>query len=431
VIRVYSDGLSAGLLGRHGARGATFAGDPQAPPERAVSLTMPMRLASWNHAFGLHPIFDMNLPEGYVRERLRLAFAKATGQFDDYDLLAITGRSQVGRLRFSPAGVPLDEHVPFQSIAEVLRHRRGGDLLDHLLRTFAEHSGISGVQPKVLVRDAVDAFDAASARGTPPEAPADTRLSMSFRGATHIVKLWDPLEYPELAANEFFCLEAARRCGLEVPRFRLADNGAALVIDRFDLRPDGAWRGLEDFCVLNGRGTADKYRGSYETALVKRLRQFVPEADFFAEAERLFRLIVLNCAVRNGDAHLKNFALLYDAVEGPARLAPVYDIVTTTAYLPADGLALTLDGSTRWPSGRKLAAFGTIHCGLTPRRIAEVFEATADACAETLPALADHAAEHPNFAPVALAMRRAWSEGIAALGEKTTHPGPTPGGGVS
>lgn len=403
MIRVYSDGESAGLLGRHGTRGSAFAGDPTAPAARAVSMTMPTRLASWNQPFGLHPIFEMNLPEGYMRERLRLAFAKATGKFDDYDLLAVTGRSQVGRLRFSPEGVALDEDVPFQSIAEVLRHRRGGDLFDHLLRTFSEHSGISGVQPKVLVRDGADAF----------ETLPDTRLSLSFRAATHIVKLWDPQEYPELAANEFFCLEVARRAGLEVPRFRLADNGAALVVDRFDLRPDGSWRGVEDFCVLNARATTDKYRGSYETAIVKRLRQFVLETDFHIEAERLFRLMAINCAVRNGDAHLKNFALIYDRVDGAARLAPAYDIVTTTAYLPTDGLALTLDGSTRWPSAKKLAALGTVHCGLSPRKVGEIFEATADACAETMGPLQKHAAENPGFAAVALAMLRAWSDGIA------------------
>ena len=423
MIRVYSDGESAGLLGRYGLRGSTFAGDPTAPPERAVSMTMPTRLASWNQPFDLHPIFEMNLPEGYMRERLRLAFAKATGKFDDYDLLAVTGRSQVGRLRFSPEGVALDEHVPFQSITEVLRHRRGGDLLDHLLRTFAEHSGISGVQPKVLVRDGADAFEEdreTAADRLAPNTPPDTRLSLSFRAATHIVKLWDPQEYPELAANEFFCLEVARRAGLEVPRFRLADNGAALVIDRFDLRPDGSWRGVEDFCVLNARATTDKYRGSYESAVVKRLRQFVPEADFHTEAERLFRLIVVNCALRNGDAHLKNFALIYDRVDGPARLAPVYDIVTTTAYLPADGLALTLAGSTRWPPAKKLAALGTVHCGIAPRKVAEIFEATADACAETLVPLHRHATENPGFAPVAEAMTRAWTDGITTSLEKNT-----------
>jgi len=32
--------------------------------------------------------------------------------------------------------------------------------------------------------------------------------------------------------------------------------------------------------------------------------------------ERLFRLFVLNCALRNGDAHLKNFGIIYDDVVG-------------------------------------------------------------------------------------------------------------------
>ena len=55
-------------------------------------------------------------------------------------------------------------------------------------------------------------------------------------GATHIVKLWEPNEYPQLAANEYFCLRVAEKCGLDVPPYRLAEDGMALVIDRFDLR---------------------------------------------------------------------------------------------------------------------------------------------------------------------------------------------------
>jgi serine/threonine-protein kinase HipA len=53
-----------------------------------------VQLPSWDTTFGLPPIFEMNLPEGVLRERLRLAFAKATGTFDEFDLLAIVGRSQ-------------------------------------------------------------------------------------------------------------------------------------------------------------------------------------------------------------------------------------------------------------------------------------------------------------------------------------------------
>lgn len=45
------------------------------------------------------------------------------------------------------------------------------------------------------------------------------------------------------------------------------------------------------------------------------------------DLERLFRLIVLKCGLRNGDAHLKNFGVVCEGVQGAVRLAPVYDLV--------------------------------------------------------------------------------------------------------
>ncbi len=130
------------------------------------------------------------------------------------------------------------------------------------------------------------------------------------------MKLWEPNEYPQLAANEYFCLTAARKCGLEVPPYRLAEDGMALVIDRFDLRMDGTYRGFEDFCALNARRTEEKYRGSYETSVMKRFAQFANSTHVNEDMEKLFTLIALNCALRNGDAHLKNFGIVYDDVAG-------------------------------------------------------------------------------------------------------------------
>ena len=98
MIKAWTDAAEAGLLDRHAERGSTFAYLPGTPDARAVSLTMPVRLASSSVTFGLPPIFEMNLPEGVLRERLRLAFAKATGTFDEFDLLSIVGRStEIGR----------------------------------------------------------------------------------------------------------------------------------------------------------------------------------------------------------------------------------------------------------------------------------------------------------------------------------------------
>ena len=153
MIKVWTDAAEAGLLDRQRDRGSAFAYLPETLPQRAVSVTMPVRLPSWDVPFGLPPIFEMNLPEGALRERLRLAFAKATGTFDDFDLLAIVGRSQVGRIRYTGDKERLNEDVPFQSVDEILASRRDGDLFRYLIEKFASFSGISGVQPKILVRD--------------------------------------------------------------------------------------------------------------------------------------------------------------------------------------------------------------------------------------------------------------------------------------
>jgi serine/threonine-protein kinase HipA len=371
---------------------------------------MPVRLPSWDTPLGVAPIFEMNLPEGALRERLRLAFAKATGAFDDLDLLAIVGRSQLGRVRFTGVDDELDEGVPFQSVDEILSSRRGGEFYRYLIEKFATHSGISGVQPKFLVRDETSFA---------PDGAAKRTLSPSFRGATHIVKFWNPSEFPQLAANEFFCLKAAERCGLTVPSHRLAEDGGALIMERFDLRPDGSYRGFEDFCVLNARRTEEKYRGSYETNVMKRFQQFATPPAALEESLQLFTLIALNCAIRNGDAHLKNFGIVYDEVEGEAHLAPVYDLVTTAVYMPQDRMALTLNGANQWPTGKELIRFGEGRSLAAQAALLQVLERVCDAVADTEEELLAHGKEHPEFAEVAGQMAAQWKLGRDSLAARS------------
>ena len=404
MIKIWTDAAEAGMLGRHHERGSTFAYLAGVSPSRAVSVTMSVRLESWSTPFGLLPIFEMNLPEGVLRERLRLTFAKATGTFDEFDLLSIVGRSQIGRIRNTGQKEQLHEDVPFQSVDEILERRRSGELFRHLLEKFATFSGISGVQPKVLVRDE-KAFAQMDHTGH--------RLSQSYRGATHIVKFWDPREYPQLAANEYFCLMVARKCGLDVPPFRLAEDGMALVIDRFDLRTDGSYRGFEDFCVLNARRTEEKYRGSYETSVMRRFGQFASSTHVNQDLEKLFTLIALNCALRNGDAHLKDFGIVYDEVEGEARLAPVYDLVTTSVYIEKDRLALTLDGSGQWPAAKQLRRLGETRGGRTPAKVKQILERIDEAMKETEREVHAHVREHPEFAEIGKRMLEEWQRGEA------------------
>jgi serine/threonine-protein kinase HipA len=128
--------------------------------------------------------------------------------------------------------------------------------------------------------------------------------------------------------------------------------------------------------------------------------------------EKLFTLIALNCVLRNGDAHLKNFGIVYDDVQGEARLAPVYDLVTTSIYLPKDSLALTLNGSTRWPTAKELRKLGETRGGGAPARIRQILERIAAAIQETTGEVRSYANEHPEFAGIGQRMLQEWEIGV-------------------
>jgi serine/threonine-protein kinase HipA len=193
----------------------------------------------------------------------------------------------------------------------------------------------------------------------------------------------------------------------------MAEDGMALVIDRFDLRPDGTYCGFEDFCVLNARRTDEKYRGSYESSIMKRFQEFANSLHVNEYLERLFTLIALNCALRNGDAHLKNFGIVYDHVLGEARLAPVYDLVTTAVYLPEDRMALTLNGSTRWPGAKELRRLGETRMGGTPSRIKQILERIDDAISQTAAEVRLYVKQNSDFAEVGERMLEEWEKGAS------------------
>jgi len=424
-LHVLAGGNPSGVLSRRPTRprGTTFVYGARARQEAQVSLTMPVRPESWDMEYGLHPVFEMNLPEGLLRDWLIKLFSKAmggAGEVDDFRLLQLTGHAQLGRLRFAvheggaPASPAMADAPPAMNWSELVSaYSAAGaeELFEHLLQTYALHSGLSGVQPKVLV----------------PVAQARERLlsgrpdSATLQDATHIVKAWR--EFPELAANEYFCLTAAREAGLPVCQAALSEDGRLLVVDRFDLvlgedaleTAEGGYLGFEDFCVLQGKQSARKYVGSYEKA-AETMRRFVAPARSASAQAYFFDSLVFSIAIRNGDAHLKNFGVLYARPAHDAVMpAPIYDVVTTTAYLPADQMALTLGGSKKWPSAKHLLNFGVTRCGLSPARARQTLERIADALHATAPEIERHMRARPGFKAVGAAMLAAWREGAAQL----------------
>jgi serine/threonine-protein kinase HipA len=191
-------------------------------------------------------------------------------------------------------------------------------------------------------------------------------------------------DYPGLAENEYHCLAIARSLDLPVPNFWLSDDRNRLVIERFDFdQANGRYLGFEDMVSLQGLVNERKYEGSYEN-VAKAITTNASSALKSRSLDEYFGSLVLSIVLQNGDAHLKNFGLLYtDPGSDDCRLSPIYDIVCTTIYIPKDRLALSLASARDWPDRRTLCDFGRTHCLVDhPER---VVDRTLDAVGSHIP----------------------------------------------
>lgn len=370
-----------------------FAYRPDLAASLSVSLTMPVRLQSWTDPRALHPIFQMNLPEGAMLIAVRQAIAKIA-RTDDLSLLQILGGYHTGRNRFTSADQkPTQPSATPEALDDILKYPDTEELFHDLMDRYLLQSGISGVQPKVMI---------------------NTRDRTTLRSSSYIVKSWGG-DYPNLAANEYFCMTAVKRSGLPTPEFYLSEDGRLFVMKRFDLTEEGGNLGFEDMCVLQGTGTDGKYDSTCER-VVKSINSYISPQHRGEAKEIFFQSILLSVALRNGDGHLKNYGVIYDDPMGNnIRLAPIYDVVTTTAYIPRDIPALSLGGSKKWWSKATLRAFGVSHCGLSKSKIEKTFNAVTFAVTETMSDIRRYADEHPEFRNIAAKMEIEWGKGLETL----------------
>jgi serine/threonine-protein kinase HipA len=231
------------------------------------------------------------------------------------------------------------------------------------------------------------------------------------------VKSWGA-DFPQLAANEYFCMTAARRAGLPTPEFHLSADGRLFVMERFDIVPSFSDLGFEDMCVLQGLGADEKYNSTYER-IARAIDRYVWPQHRDEAMKTFFKSLVLSVAVRNGDAHLKNYGILYgNPAEGDIRLAPIYDVVTTVAYIPRDIPALSLGGAKKWWDAKALHKFGIAHCGLSQGVIREFFDQVTSAVSDTRADVRRYSNDCPAFRETAEKMLSAWETGIGGIENK-------------
>ena len=196
---------------------------PDVAQEKLVSLTMPVRTESYLWDDELHPIFRMNLPEGYLLQVLQEEFGPHIGA-SPVALLSVIGRNMVGRLKVAPPGAALDEPAKPIEVAELLKGDNSEEAFSQLVREHAK-SGVSGVLPKFL-----DA-EAQKQGGLGPHKKA-TLLTHQ-----HIIK-GSSARLPFATANEHLCMQVAARV-VESAKTELSEDGNVLLVHRFDVDENG------------------------------------------------------------------------------------------------------------------------------------------------------------------------------------------------
>lgn len=244
-----------------------------------------------------------------------------------------------------------------------------------LFRDNRKRISISGVQEKVSVL-----LDGKT-----------LRLTNDGEQGTYILKPIprDLKKVNEVPANEHLTMQIAE----QIYGIRTAQNGLIFFMDgtpayitkRFDIRTDGTKLGKEDFASLAGMtepnaGPGFKYDYNYNK-LGTLIRKFVPAWRF--EIEYYFEAVYFNYLFSNGDAHLKNFALL-ETIDGDYRLSPFYDLINTHMHIGDTPFALNgglFDDAHRsdiylrtgYPNRIDFVKFGSL-LGVQNRRLEKILE---------------------------------------------------------
>jgi len=368
-------------------------------PDDFISLTMRVRAEPYVWDDVLHPVFQMNLPEGYLLQVLQEQFGPHIGA-SPMALLSVVGRNMIGRIQVAPAGAKLDEAPKPIDVASLLQGDNAEEAFAELVRRHAT-SGVSGVVPKFLDGDAERVAIAPHKKAT-------------LYTHRHIIKGSSRL-LPFVSMNEHLCMQVAAQV-MPAAKTEVSRDGQALVVHRFDVDEHGRrhW-GMEDFCALLGLRPAAKYETTWER-IAKAVRDHVPVDGREQAFRHLTTLLLLAYALRNADLHAKNAALRYTRRED-VHLAPAYDLITTAAYpdYANNPPGISFLGKKTWDAGRNLPTFITATFGVPLREQVKIVDRIAAAMAETGPRVRAAMKEHPGFNELGKRMLIAWQEGIAGL----------------
>lgn len=306
--------------------------------------------------YGDFGIFEDSLPDGYGRYLLHKALLKEgikDSNLSSLDRLSMVGNSGMGALTYEPettikkGSETYDFDYLQEKALEVLSEKNEDDV--ELLLFNSRNSG--GCRPKALFTD------------------SEGHWLVKFRHT------YDP---KDMGIQELHYNEIARKCGINVPDFKLTNN-KYFTTRRFDIDKTGTpihtatAGGL--LCISIDNPVLD-----YSNLLA--ITGYLTQSSKYVE--EMFRRMVFNYLTDNKDDHCKNFSFIvkqYDAKRWEWHLAPAYDLtLCSDGY---NGEHATSVNNTGHPSLQDMITIGT-KIKMEEKRCKELYEQVRDNCGDIL-----------------------------------------------
>jgi serine/threonine-protein kinase HipA len=287
----------------------------------------------WSTNHKLHPTLSNLLPEGALRELIAQGLKVHVD--NEFQLLSYLGGDLPGALVAEPME---PEDIPANLLSAYGKPKAVKFKNVHRENKFS----LAGIQMKFSMKQ------------------KDGRYNLSKGDALGdwIVKT-PSTKYKNVPANEFTAMTLASVAGVDVPEIKLVeldkldnlppinlpDEKLAFAIKRFD-RSNNQRIHMEDFAQVLVKYPHEKYKSASYEQIAKILYNY--SGDGLADTQQFARRLLANILLANGDAHIKNWSLLYSNKITP-RLSPAYDIVTTSVYIENERqYALNLGKTKEW-----------------------------------------------------------------------------------
>lgn len=311
----------AGVLKKDKTGGIEFEYDENS--NNTLSLSLPLKHNYIYKNTECRGFFNGLLPES---ENVRKMVGKKYGinYKNDFSLLKAIGYDCAGAVSFSDNK---DEDLP--EYFEI----QGNILSDKELETFIKEL------PKKPLLTGADGIrlSLAGAQDKTAVVLIDNKVALPYKNVptTHILK--PSISYlQETVENEFICLNAAKKAGIETPKAEIRDvNGIKyFLIERYDrTEKENKIKRIhqEDFCQAMNIISANKYQADDGPDFKKCIEILRKTTKPAVEINKFVELMIFNYLIGNNDAHGKNFSILYKET-GEIVFAPAYDILCSFVY---------------------------------------------------------------------------------------------------